>query len=62
MAKFTWTMAMDDFKEKHPKLSKYVAYWCPVDRSKIEIWFEDGSKGVYDCENHKLVYIQDRWK
>lgn len=55
--KITWKMVLEDFKQRHPRLSKQITYWCPKDYLTILIYLKDGMKISYDYFYHKATII-----
>lgn len=51
--KISWKMILTDFKNRHPKLSKQITYWCPHDYLTILIYLKDGMKLTYDYYKHE---------
>ena len=50
-------MILTDFKNRHPKLSKQITYWCPHDYLTILIYLKDGMKLTYDYNNHEAKIL-----
>ena len=54
--KVTWGMIFDDFKRRHPRLSKSVRQWKPWNYLTIVIDMTDGTRMLYDYYTHKAIF------
>lgn len=59
--KVTWKDIIVDFKQRHPRLSKRVIYWCPHDYATILIHLKDGMKITYNYDDKKAVILSASW-
>ena len=50
--KVTWKDVFDDFKQRHPRLSKTVLRWFPSDVGEITVILMGGDQIVYDYDSH----------
>lgn len=57
--KITWNKIHKDFKQRHPNLSKEVIHWQPYAYATIKLWMKDGSKIVYNYDNHRATFVND---
>ena len=60
--KLTFDKIYEDFKLRHPHLSKEVVHWRPCDYMQIEIYMRDGMILKYDYGDHKAVIRSVNWK
>lgn len=55
--KTTWKNVFEDFKNRHPNLSKYVVRWCPYDYGTIKLHLSDGEEAVYNITTHETKFL-----
>ena len=60
--KVTWKMIFDDFKNRHPNLSKQVVRYFPSNYLTIEVWIKDGLRIKYDYWEHKGYILDGDWR
>ena len=53
-------MIYDDFRQRHPNLSKGVVSWDPYDYATIVIKCEDGSKLLYNYDEHRARFCLEK--
>lgn len=56
--KKTWKEIFERFKSIYPNLSKNVLDYRPGGYLKIEVWFKDGSKLVYDDVEKRARWVK----
>lgn len=59
--KIPWQKVFDDFKRRHPRLSKQVTYWCPHDYLTVLIYLNDGMKLTYSYLDHRATILGTNW-
>lgn len=55
--KITWKMIFEDFRRRHPRLSKDVIHWSPKDYLTIELRMKDKTKMSYDYHTHTAKFM-----
>lgn len=58
MDKITWEMLFFDFKKVFPKLSEHASFWKPFGWMKIEVFFDEGERFIYDGFNKTGRFIR----
>ena len=57
-----WEDIYKQFYKLYPLTRDKVMHWCPRDQLTITIYLEDGSLASYNYLNHRLKYLNERWK
>lgn len=60
--KVTWRIIYQDFKRRHPNLSKKAVRFEPHDYATILIYLDDGLRLIYNYDEHKAVILSVNWK
>lgn len=60
--KITWDVIYEDFKFRHPNLSKRVVHWHSHDYATILVYLEDGMRLTYNYDAKKAVILGADWK
>lgn len=55
--KTTWTKIFQDFKQRHPTLTKQVSKWQPHSYATIEVKLVDGMSMIYNYDEHRAMII-----
>lgn len=55
--KVRWEDIYKDFRSKHPRLAKSVIHWQPYAYATVVITFKGGSKGLYNHDEQKMVWL-----
>ena len=55
--KITWETVFDDFKRRHPNLSKLATRYRPLGFLEILIFLSDGSKVAYSFEKSNGWFV-----
>ena len=58
--KITWGLIIEDFKKRHPRLSKDISYWFPCGIATIEIHMLGGMILEYNYDFHKALIKQEK--
>lgn len=58
--KITWKKIYDDFKRRHPTLSKTVIDYRPYNYATILIYFTDGTRMTYNYDEKRAVFINNK--
>lgn len=53
--KITWDKIFDDFKLRHPNLSKTVLHWHPHSYATILVYLSDGMKLTYNYDEKRAI-------
>lgn len=61
IVKITWKAIYDDFKRRHPNMSKRVVDWRPHNYATIKLYLDDGVLATYNYDEHCMYYISQRW-
>ena len=57
--KITWSDVYDDFKRRHPSLSKIAPDFQPYNYATIKLYFIDGKRMTYNYDTKKLSTIRE---
>ena len=56
--KVRWEEIYKDFRAKHPRLAKSAIHWQPYAYATVVITFKGGSKGLYNHDEQKMVWLE----
>ena len=56
--KVRWEDIYKDFKNRHPRLAKSATYWLPYAYATVIIFFKGGSRGIYNYDEQKMVWLE----
>lgn len=58
--KITWKKIYDDFKKRHPTLSKMVIDYRPYNYATILIFLTDGTRMTYNYDEKRAIFVANK--